>query len=180
MFRKGDRVVYPQHGAVVIEDIVERDFDGGRRTYFKLHVSIGDLTLMVPVESIEEVGLREVVSREEVARVFGLLREEEVWLPMSWARRYKANQSMDSVSGQGLRVALPPVDVAPVALGGGKPAHVQAPEDPPDPRGADLHVVVALEVHRDLVGPEVIALAEVDDLAEDLGLGGVRAHMRSP
>ena len=93
MFRKGDRVVYPQHGAVVIEDIVERDFDGGRRTYFKLHVSIGDLTLMVPVESIEEVGLREVVSREEVAKVFGLLREEEVWLPMSWARRYKANQS---------------------------------------------------------------------------------------
>jgi len=93
VFRKGDKVVYPQHGAVVIEDIVERDFDGARRTYLKLHVSIGDLTLMVPVESIEQVGLREVVSRKEITSVFGLLREEEVWLPMNWAKRYKANLS---------------------------------------------------------------------------------------
>jgi hypothetical protein len=55
---------------------------------------------------------------------------------------------------RGLLVALPPVDVAAVPLGGGEPAHVQALEDPPDPGGADLDVVVALQVHGDLVGPK--------------------------
>lgn len=46
--------------------------------------------------------------------------------------------------------------------------HIQAFEDPPDPGRADLDLVVPLEVDRDLVGPEVVVLAQVDDLADDL------------
>ena len=48
MFGKGDKVVYPHHGAAVIEDLVEREVFGERRTYFKLRLAHGDLTLMVP------------------------------------------------------------------------------------------------------------------------------------
>ena len=66
MFGKGDKVVYPHHGAAVIEDLVEREVFGERRTYFKLRLAHGDLTLMVPVDNTEEVGLREVVSKREV------------------------------------------------------------------------------------------------------------------
>jgi CarD family transcriptional regulator len=93
MFRKGDRVVYPHHGAAVIQDLVERDLDGERRTYFMLHVTAGNLTLMVPIGNTEQVGLREVVSRGEVEAVFDRLREEEAWPPFSWSKRYKMNMA---------------------------------------------------------------------------------------
>src|SRR6266581_7371024 len=91
VFGKGDKVVYPHHGAAVIEDLVEREISGERRTYFKLRLAHGDLTLMVPVDNTEGVGLRCVVSRREVKKVFDLLREEEEVIPTNWSRRYKTN-----------------------------------------------------------------------------------------
>ena len=91
MFTKGDKVVYPHHGAAVIEDLVEREIFGERRTYFKLRLAHGDLTLMVPIDNTQEVGLREVVSKREVKKVFDLLREEEARMPTNWSRRYKTN-----------------------------------------------------------------------------------------
>jgi CarD family transcriptional regulator, regulator of rRNA transcription len=90
-FQKGDKVVYPHHGAAVIEDLVEREILGERRTYFKLRLAHGDLTLMVPIDNTQEVGLREVVSRREVKKVFDLLREEEEGVSTNWSRRYKIN-----------------------------------------------------------------------------------------
>ena len=68
MFRKGDTVVHPEHGAAVIEELCVREFLGEKRKYFKLRVSYGDLTLMVPVDSTEEVGLRSVVARTRSRR----------------------------------------------------------------------------------------------------------------
>jgi hypothetical protein len=65
-----------------------------------------------------------------------------------------------------------------VALGGGQPVQAQPLEDAPHARGADVDVVVALEVHRDLGWAEVVVLAQVDDLAHDLGPGGVGADLR--
>ena len=91
MFCKGDRVVYPRHGAAVIEDLVELEMFGKRRTYVKLRIPHKHLTLMVPVDSAEQVGLRVVVSRDEVNKVFDLLREDGGWMPILWGQRYKAN-----------------------------------------------------------------------------------------
>ncbi len=91
MFTKGDKVVYPHHGAAVIEDLVEREIFGERRTYFKLRLAHGDLTLMVPIENTQEVGLRGVVSKREVKKVFDVLKEEEEPSTTNWSRRYKTN-----------------------------------------------------------------------------------------
>ena len=92
MFQKGDRVVYPHHGAAVIEDLQEREILGERRTYFVLRLAHQDLTLMVPVDNTDEVGLREVVSKREVKKVFEILREDEVsTAPTNWNRRFKTN-----------------------------------------------------------------------------------------
>jgi len=91
VFRKGDMVVYPHHGAAVVEDLVELEKFGKRRTYVKLRLPHGSLTLMIPVDSTEQVGLRGVVSRDEVDKVFDLLREDEGWMPILWGQRYKAN-----------------------------------------------------------------------------------------
>jgi CarD family transcriptional regulator len=92
VFRKGDRVVYPHHGAAVIEDLQEREILGERRTYFVLRLAHQDLTLMVPIDNTQEVGLREVCSKREVRKVFEILREDEVNnVPTNWNRRFKTN-----------------------------------------------------------------------------------------
>jgi CarD family transcriptional regulator len=91
VFRKGDRVVYPHHGAAVVEDLVELERFGKRTTYVKLRLPHGSLTLLVPVDNTEQVGLRGVVSKDEVDKVFDLLREDAGWMPILWNQRYKAN-----------------------------------------------------------------------------------------
>ncbi len=91
MFRKGDTVVHPEHGAAVIEDLCVREFDGEKRKYFKLRVSYGELTLMIPIESTEEVGLRSVVSKNEVKKVLKVLQEDETKMASNWSRRFKNN-----------------------------------------------------------------------------------------
>jgi CarD family transcriptional regulator len=83
--------MYPRHGAAVIDDLVELELFGKRRTYFKLRPLRGNLTIMVPVESTAQVGLRGVVPRNEVDKVFDLLREDAGWMPILWTQRYKAN-----------------------------------------------------------------------------------------
>jgi CarD family transcriptional regulator len=91
VFRKGDKVIYPHHGAAVIEELTEREFQGEKRKYLVLRLAHGDLTLMVPVDSTEEVGIREVVSKREVRKVLDVLRARESRQPSNWSRRYKTN-----------------------------------------------------------------------------------------
>ena len=91
MFRKGDKVIYPHHGAAVIEDLTMREFQGEKKQYLVLRLAHGDLTLMVPVDSTEEVGIRGVVSKREVKKVMDVLREDESGQPTNWSRRYKTN-----------------------------------------------------------------------------------------
>jgi CarD family transcriptional regulator len=91
VFRKGDTVVHPEHGAAVIEELRDREFLGEKRKYLVLRVAYGDLTLMVPVDSTEEVGLRQVVSKNEVKKVLKVLTENESSMAANWSRRFKNN-----------------------------------------------------------------------------------------
>ena len=91
MFRKGDTVVHPEHGAAVIEELREREFLGEKRKYLVLRVAYGDLTLMVPVDSTDEVGLRQVVSKNQVKKVLKVLTEDESSMAANWSRRFKNN-----------------------------------------------------------------------------------------
>ena len=89
MFDVGDKVVYPHHGAAVVERREEREVFGQRREYLVLKLAYGDLTLMVPADNVDEVGLREVINDEEVEEVFAVLRKKEARMPTNWSRRYK-------------------------------------------------------------------------------------------
>ena len=90
-FRKGDTVVHPEHGAAVIQELREKEFLGEKRTYLVLRVAYGDLTLLIPVDSTEQVGLRQVVSKNEVKKVLNVLREDESKMAANWSRRFKNN-----------------------------------------------------------------------------------------
>ena len=90
-YRVGDTVVYPHHGAAVIEKVEKRELQGEERDYLILRLTYGDLTLMVPADATDEVGLRDVCSKKEVDAVWDVLREREFSMPTNWSRRFKAN-----------------------------------------------------------------------------------------
>ncbi|MCI5825855.1 MAG: CarD family transcriptional regulator [Arcanobacterium sp.] len=90
-FKVGETVVYPHHGAARIEDISEKTIRGEKRLYLTLRVIQSDLTIQVPADSLEEVGVRDVSNDEQLEHVFSILREEDVEEPQNWSRRFKAN-----------------------------------------------------------------------------------------
>jgi CarD family transcriptional regulator len=91
-FRVGDKVVYPHHGAAVIESMQERDVDGETRKYWVLRLSYGDLTLMVPTDGAEEIGLRGVVPKGELEQVYKILQsKKQAPTPSNWSRRFKSH-----------------------------------------------------------------------------------------
>jgi CarD family transcriptional regulator len=88
-FAVGDKVVYPHHGAAVIEGKEKRVFDGQKTDYFVLRITYGDLKVSIPVDKADEIGLREVINDEEVEEVFAVLRKKEARMPTNWSRRFK-------------------------------------------------------------------------------------------
>jgi CarD family transcriptional regulator len=88
-FDVGDKVVYPHHGAAVVERREVKEAFGEQKEYLVLRLAYGDLTLMVPADNTDEVGLREVINDEEVEEVFDVLRKKDVRMPTNWSRRYK-------------------------------------------------------------------------------------------
>ena len=91
MFKVGDSVIYPQHGAAVIEGLQDREVGGQTREYLVLKLTYGDLTLMVPRDNCQEVGIREVCSSDDVDGVFEILRNGESSTQGNWSRRFKGN-----------------------------------------------------------------------------------------
>ena len=90
-FRKGDTVVHPEHGAAVIQELKDKEFLGEKRKYLVLRVVYGDLTLSVPVDSAEQVGLRPVISKAQVKKILKVLTESETISAANWSRRFKNN-----------------------------------------------------------------------------------------
>ncbi len=89
LFDVGDKVVYPHHGAAIVERREKKKAFGTTREYLVLKLAYGDLTLMVPTDNTDAVGLREVINDEEVEEVFAVLRKKEARMPTNWSRRYK-------------------------------------------------------------------------------------------
>lgn len=90
-FSVGETVVYPHHGAALIEAVETRVIKGEEKLYLVLKVAQGDLTVKVPAENAEYVGVRDVVDQEGLDHVFEVLRQTHTEEPTNWSRRYKAN-----------------------------------------------------------------------------------------
>ena len=104
MFDLGDKVVYPHHGAAEIVSKEKRVVKGEEKEYLVLRVHQGDLTVLVPSENVELVGVRDVTSQEGLEKVFGVLRMPYAEDPANWSRRFKANTEKLS-SGDVIKVA---------------------------------------------------------------------------
>jgi CarD family transcriptional regulator len=91
LFNIGDKVVYPLHGAGVIESIEEKEILGERQKYYIMKMPIGDMKVMVPMKNVKSIGLREVVDEETVSRVLERLKKRDGGTTANWNRRYRAN-----------------------------------------------------------------------------------------
>ncbi len=91
MFSVGDKVVYPMHGAGVIEAIEEREVLGQKQQYYIMRLPVGDMKVMIPTNSVGTVGLRQVIGETEVDKVFEVLRSAKTKMSTNWNRRYRAN-----------------------------------------------------------------------------------------
>src|ERR1700735_1323676 len=103
-YKKGDRLVYPHHGACTGEKIEKMTAFDVKQDYLKIKVGYPDLVLMLPVANAESVGLRDVINDEEVEEVFAVLRKKEARMPTNWSRRFK-NHSEKLRSGDIYQVA---------------------------------------------------------------------------
>jgi CarD family transcriptional regulator len=91
LFEVGETVVYPHHGAATITEVKKRIIKGEEKLYLKLNVTQGDLTIEVPAENVDLVGVRDVIGKEGLDKVFEVLRAPFTEEPTNWSRRYKAN-----------------------------------------------------------------------------------------
>lgn len=95
MFNIGDRIVYPMHGAGIIVAEEEKEILGEKRKYFIMKMPMSDMKVMIPIDSVEEIGIRPVVDEEEIEKVKLVLADEETEMSQNWNRRYRAN--MDKI-----------------------------------------------------------------------------------
>ncbi|MEM7339713.1 MAG: CarD family transcriptional regulator [Actinomycetota bacterium] len=91
-YKAGDRVVYPHHGAAIIESTEMVELNGEEKEYFVLKTAHDDLTVRVPIDKVDEVGMRPPISLEDVEDLFVLLAKKDVREPANWSRRFKNHQ----------------------------------------------------------------------------------------
>lgn len=91
MFVIGDKIVYPMHGAGIIEEIEEKEILGEIRKYYILKVPCGDMKIMIPVDSCQDIGVRAIISDEEMKSVIDILNADSSEMSGNWNRRYREN-----------------------------------------------------------------------------------------
>ena len=97
MFDIGDKAVYPSHGVGVIEAIESKAISGREQLFFILRLFDNGMTIMIPIENVDVVGLRGVIPSMEIPRVFQILKERRISLDtQTWNRRYR--EYMDKIN----------------------------------------------------------------------------------
>jgi len=90
MFNVGDKIVYPMHGAGTIDAIEEKDILGEKQAYYIIKMP-GEVKVMVPTAKAEEIGVRNIISKENAVKVFEILEENETEMSNNWNKRYRDN-----------------------------------------------------------------------------------------
>lgn len=91
MFKRGDKIVYPHHGAGVVEKVEAKKVSRMEELYYVLRFPQG-LKVMVPADTEEEMGLREVIGEEVAEEVLAYLAGRKGRMPRDWNRRFKKNK----------------------------------------------------------------------------------------
>lgn len=95
-FKVGDMAVYPAHGVGEITSIEKREIAGNTHQFYIMKILDSGMTIMVPTGNVRSVGLRELISIDEVDIVYDILRERDISInEQTWNRRYR--EYMDKI-----------------------------------------------------------------------------------
>src|SRR3989338_6366082 len=95
-FKVGDMAVYPAHGVGEVKSIESREISGSKQTFYVLQILDSGMKIMVPTTNVNAVGLREIISEDEVKAVYAILKERDVTIDnQTWNRRYR--EYMDKI-----------------------------------------------------------------------------------
>jgi CarD family transcriptional regulator len=90
-FKIGERVVYPNHGVGIVNNIEEKKIDGKTSNFYSLKILSNDTTVFVPADNMYNVGIRKVINKKEVKDLFVMLEQGQVRTFANWKNRFKEN-----------------------------------------------------------------------------------------
>lgn len=93
MFRIGDKIVHPMHGAGVVDEIVTRKVNNVLRDYYSLRLPVGGMLVLIPTDHCQEIGVRPVLTPEAFEGILNQIADLEVKLETNWNHRYQENMS---------------------------------------------------------------------------------------
>jgi CarD family transcriptional regulator len=90
-FQVDQKVVYPSQGVGLITSIVDKEFKSQKIPYYVIYLEVSDMTVMVPVNKAEELGIRAIVAEEDAMKALNLMQEDYEPIPSDWKLRYQMN-----------------------------------------------------------------------------------------
>lgn len=90
-FNEGDKVVYPMHGVGLIEEVKTEKILGEEKQVYVINIVNNNMRVMIPVTNVQKIGLRSVISKNEVENVLQILADEETEMEEDWKLRYQMN-----------------------------------------------------------------------------------------
>lgn len=93
-FSIGDKVIYPNQGIGIVEDIQRENYFGEEFRIYHLRIIANDTLIMVPFSNAEEIGIRKLVTEEKIQKVYEFIRNGSVDVSMNWKGRYKEHQNL--------------------------------------------------------------------------------------
>ncbi len=94
LFKVGDKIIYPNQGLGVIEDIQEENYFGERFKIYHVRILSNDTLVMVPSSSALEIGIRKPISEDSISEIFEFMRNGKVDVTMNWKGRYKEHVNL--------------------------------------------------------------------------------------
>lgn len=91
MYKVGDKIVYPMHGAGIIEAIEEKAILGQVQSYYVVKMPVGDMKVMIPINNTVDIGIRGIIDRCEIEKVISVLGIQETNFNGNWNKRYREN-----------------------------------------------------------------------------------------
>lgn len=96
MFKVGDLAVYPAHGVGVIERIETQEISGSSQDFYVMRILDNGMIIMIPIQNVGSVGLREIIQKKEVPKLYSILKRRDVPIDnQTWNRRYR--EYMDKI-----------------------------------------------------------------------------------
>jgi len=95
MFNIGDKIVYPNYGAGIINSIEEKEVLGEKKQYYILNMVISEVEIMIPIDNINKLGIRHIIDKDQLEKLMNIIKDEKGEMDQKWNKRFRDN--MDKI-----------------------------------------------------------------------------------